>query len=49
MTATPNHHAGKNLYPFLVAFNHFGVHTHTVAHAEIHGAFAKLFRLNFIK
>src|ERR1035437_2420729 len=48
MTATANHHASENLYALLLALDHFGVHTHGIAHAEVHGDLAILFRLNFV-
>jgi hypothetical protein len=49
MTAPANHNASENLDALFVAFDHFRVHTHSIAHAEIHSVFAKLSRLNFIK
>jgi hypothetical protein len=48
MTAAAYHNASENLYALFVAFNHFRVHTHSIAHAEVHGVLAKLFRLNSI-
>ena len=47
-TAPANDHAGKNLDALFVAFDHFGVHAHGIAHREIRGVLAKLFRFNFI-
>src|SRR6266516_4256005 len=47
--AFANHHAGENLDALLVAFHHFGVHPHGIAHREIHGVFAKLFRFDFVE
>jgi hypothetical protein len=48
MTAAPNHNTSEYLDALFVAFDHFGVNTHSITHAEVHGLFAILFRLNFI-
>jgi hypothetical protein len=49
MPAAADDHASENLYALFVALDHFGMHTHGIAHAKIRGVFAILFRLNFIK
>ena len=44
-----NDDAGKNLDALFVAFHHFSMHPHTVAHGEFGSLFAKLFRFNLVK
>src|SRR5206468_6704557 len=46
--AFADHHAGENLNALLVAFHHFGVHAHGIAHRENYRVLAKLFRFDFV-
>jgi len=43
------HDPRENLDALLIPFNNLRVHPHSIPDAKIAGAFAKLFRFNFIK
>ena len=47
MSTPPNHNAGEYLNALFVAFNHFGMHAHGIADAEIHGVLCETVPIQF--